>query len=529
FALLGAVGALILIMCANLAVLTLVRTARREHELTVRRAIGASQSRVTRQILTETLVLSFAGAVVGTLLGVWGLRALLALAPAGLPRRDEIGIDFTVLAVTLVVAVVMGIGMGLAPALRSARGDIASVLREKAPSYAGSRVRSALVLAQLTLSMMLLAGTGLLLGSFVRLVRVDPGFDPNRVLTISLLASRSTYASGTPVVDAYARYVATIRALPGIVNAAVTGAPPLSGASDQSGVRFPSSPTNTGDPQHDNILADNAPISAGYLKTMGVALLEGREFDGTETDTTSAKVAVIDELLAKRYFPNGSAVGQTVMIDGSPLRVIGVARHFRMYNYEGVGREQIWVPHMRTPYRGMVIVARTAGNPLDIANDARRAIQSVDPQQAIPQIGTMDQVVRASFASRRLVLTLVGVFAGAALFLVALGIYGITANTVAQRTRELGIRVALGADRRRVIGSVIAQPTRLVAFGLALGLAGTWLVGRVVHGLLYGTSANDPVTLVAVSLVLLGVGALASYIPARRAARVDPMVALRAE
>jgi putative ABC transport system permease protein len=419
--------------------------------------------------------------------------------------------------------------MGLAPALRTARSDIASVLREKSPSHAGSRVRGALVLVQLALSVMLLAGTGLLLGSFVRLMQVDPGFRPDHVLTIPLLASRSTYASGAPVVDAYSRFEEAIRAVPGVVSVAATGAPPLSAGADQSGVRFPTSPTNTGDPQHDNVLGDNTPITAGYLKTMGVALLAGREFDGSETDTTLAKVAVIDELLAKRYFPKGSAVGQTVMIDGAPLRVVGVARHFRMYNYEGVGREQLWIPHRLTPYRGMVIVVRASGDPLALTDAIRRAIHQVDPQQAISRFETMDEIVRASFAQRRLVLTLVGLFAGAALLLVALGIYGITASTVAQRTRELGIRVALGADRRRVIGSVIGQPTRLIGFGLLLGLAGTWLVGRFARGLLYDVTPTDPLTLIIVSLVLLAVGVVAGYVPARRATRVDPMVALRSE
>jgi putative ABC transport system permease protein len=528
-ALLGAVATLVLIMCANLAVLALVRAARREHELTVRRAIGASQGRMARQILTETLVLSFGGAIVGSVLGVWALRALLIIAPAGMPRRDEIGIDLIVLGATSIIALLVGFGMGLAPVLRMARTDIASVLHEKSPSHAGSRIRSALVLAQLALSVMLLSGTGLLLGSFVRLMRVDPGFDPNHVLTVPLLASRSTYASGAPVVDVYSRYVAAIRAVPGVASVAATGAPPLSASADQSGVRFPSSPTNTGDPQHDNLLADNTPITAGYLQTMGVELLAGREFDGSETDTTLAKVAVIDELLAKRYFPKTSAVGQTVLIDGSPLRVVGVARHFRMYNYEGVGREQLWIPHMLTPYRGMVLVVRASGDPLALTDAIRKAIHSVDPQQAVSRVETMDEIVRASFAQRRLVLTLVGLFAGAALLLVALGVYGITASTVAQRTRELGIRVALGADARRVIGTVIGQPTRLIAAGLLLGLAGTWLVGRFARGLLYDVAPTDPLTLVSVSFVLLGVGVVAGYVPARRATRVDPMVALRSE
>jgi len=453
---------------------------------------------------------------------------LLAIAPAGLPRREEIGIDWLVLAVTLGVALAIGIGMGLAPAIRTARSDIASVLREKSPSRIGGGIRGALVLAQLTLSMMLLAGTGLLLGSFVKLTRVDPGFDPNHVLNMQVTASRATYASGQPVADIYRRYIEAIRALPGVVSVAASGAPPLSAGTNQSSLSFPTSPANTGQREHDQILVDDAPHTPGFLATMGIALVAGQDFDASHNDST-ANVVVIDDVLAKRFFPNSSAIGHAAVIDGDTLRIIGVARHVRMYSFEDEGRVQLWIPHARLPFRGMVITVRTSGDPLALAADVRRAIHSVDPQQAIAQIDTMDDVVRSSFSQRRLVLVLVGMFATAALLLVGLGIYGITASSVAQRTRELGIRIALGADRSRVLWSVVGQPTRLVAVGLVLGLAGTWAVGRLAEKLLFGVSATDPAILVSVSLVLLGVGIVASYVPARRATRVDPMVALRSD
>jgi len=529
FALLGAVGMLMLIMCANLAVLALVRAARREHELTVRRAIGASQGRVARQVLTETIVLSLGGATLGASLGALALRALLAIAPPGLPRRESIGIDLTVLAVAVAVSLAVGIAMGLTPALRVGRLDLATALREKASSRAGGRVRAGLVLAQLALSMVLLAGAGLLLGSFVRLLHVDPGFDADRVLTVDMTTSRATYASGLPVVDAWARYVAAVRALPGVIGAAASGAPPLSANADQSGVIFPTSPTNTGVAEHDRVLADASPITPGYLRTMGVEIVEGKEFDASHLDTARARVAVIDDLLAKRYFPKGHAVGQVVKVDGVDLRVVGVARHVMLYDLEGVVREQLWVPHSYIAYRGLTLVVRTTKDPLTLAPDVRRAIHSVDAQQPIAQIGTMEAAVRASLQQRRLVLTLVGAFAGAALLLVALGIYGVTASAVTQRTREIGIRVALGAPHGRVLWTVLDQPARLVVAGLVLGLVGTYLVGRVGQRLLYGVSATNPLILAGVSLVLLGVGVVASYLPARRAMRVDPMVALRTE
>jgi putative ABC transport system permease protein len=528
-ALVAAVVMLMLIMSANLAVLALVRAARRERELMVRRAIGASRGHVSRQILIETVILSFTGATVGTGLGVWALRVLLSMAPPGLPRRDEIGIDVVVLGVTVLIALAIGIGIGLAPVIHSARGDIATVLREKSPSRTGGRLRRTLVLAQLALSMVLLAGTGLLLGSFVRLLRVDPGFDSRGVLTMELVASRAKYKSGRPVVDVFERYAAALRALPGVTAVGATGAPPLSAGADQSGLRFPTR-TNPALQQNDGILADVAPVTPGYLAAMGIGLLDGSDFNASHLDSANANVAIIDELLAKRYFPTGRAVGQPLIIDGrDTLRVIGVARHVRMYSLQDPGREQAWVSHRYTPYRGMVIAIRTKGDPTPVAAAAQRAIHAVDPEQAINTVAPMATAVRNSLAERRLVLTLVGMFAGAALLLAALGVYGVTANSVNQRTREIGIRMALGATHRNVIWSVLAEPTGLVIGGLAIGAVATLAGGRLVRGLLYGLSPTDPATLTAVGVVLTAVGLIASYFPARRATHVDPMVAFRSD
>jgi putative ABC transport system permease protein len=528
FALLAAVATLMLIMCANLAVLALVRTARREREITVRRAIGASHSRITRQILTESVILSIAGGVVGVVLGTWALRGLLSSAPPGLPRREEIGFDYRVLGVTLLVTLAVGLTMALAPVFHSVRGDIASVLREKAPSHSGGRIRRGLVLAQLALSMILLAGTGLLLGSFVRLMRVDPGFNAQNVLTVEVMASRAKYATGQPVVDLHARYADALRALPGVTAVGATSAPPLSAGADQSGIGFPASPTNNGDRNHDWMLGDVTAVTAGYFAAMGIPVREGREFEMADRDST-AKVAVISDVVAKRYFPAGNAVGQQLTIDGDTLRVVGIASQVRMYNLQDEGRGQVYVPHGYGQYRYMVFAVRTNGDPMDVAAAARQAIRSVDPAQAIVAVGTMSAKVESSLAERRLVLTLVGAFAGAALLLAALGVYGVTANTVTQRTRELGIRVALGANPRTVIWSVLAEPTRLVVLGLLIGLAGTFAGGKLVERLLYDVSPSDPLTLSAVALVLLVVALLASYVPARRATRVDPMVALRSD
>lgn len=527
-ALLAAVALLILIMCANLAVLALVRAARRERELVVRRAIGAGQGRITRQLLTETILLAAASGAMGAGLGSLALRGLLALAPAGLPRRSEIGIDLGVLAVTLGIAVLVGLGMGVAPVFHSRRSDISTVLREKSPSRSGGQLRQGLVLAQLALSMILLAGTGLLLGSFVKLLRVDPGYTAQEALTIDLMASRAKYATGQPVADVFTRYQDALRALPGVTAVGASTMLPFSGGADQSGVFFPASPANTGNREHDVMLGDTGPATAGYFAALGVPIIAGREFDATDRDST-ARVALIDELVAKRYFPGGNAVGQVVTIDGDSLQVVGVVGHVRLYSLQEEGRGQLYVPHGYLPYRGLTIVVQTERNAIGLAGEARRALREVDPEQPIIAMATMRDALRGSLAERRLVLILVGSFAAAALLLVALGVYGVTSSTVTQRTREFGIRMALGADRRKVVLSVLAGPVRLVTLGLAIGLAGTFAGGRVVRKLLYGVSPSDPLTLGAVALTLLLVALLASYFPARRATRVDPMVALRSD
>jgi predicted permease len=529
YALLGAVALLMLITSMNLAVLSLARAARRDHEVTVRRAIGASQSRVIRQVLTENILLAAAGSALGLLLGIWTLRALLALAPESLPRRDEISIDARVVAVTVGVAFVVGIIMGIVPAAHAARRDIAAVLRERSGTRGASRSRRALVLAQLALSVILLSGTGLLLESFVRLTRVDPGFNPRGVLTIDIMPSRAKYAAGSPVVAAIDAQTAALRALPDVTAVGATGATPLSAGADQSGVLFPTSPINSGVPQRDGMLIDAAPVTPGYFAAMGMSIVGGSDFTDAVRDSATARVAIIDDVLAAHYFPKGSAIGQPMWLDGDTVHVVGVVHHVHMYSLQEDGRPQVWVPHRYRPYRGMTLVLRTARDPMSLAAAARQAIHRVDRQQAIANIGTMNDVISATLAERRLVLALVGAFAAAALLLAALGVYGVTAASVAQRTREFGIRLALGADRRTMIATVLREPVSLVALGLVLGIGVTLLGGRAIERLLYGVKAADPLTLAAVALLLLLVAIASSWIPARRAAGTDAMTALRVE
>jgi predicted permease len=516
-------------MCANLAVLALVRAARREREITVRRAIGAGAGRVSRHIFTETVVLSMAGGMLGTLLATWALRGLLAIAPETLPRRDEIGIDWTVLAVTISAAFLVGVGMGLAPALHSLRSDIASVLREKSPSRSGSRVRRVLVVAQVAISMVLLAGTGLLLGSFVRLARVDAGFDPGHVLRIDLSTSRAKYASGQPVAEAMMRFTAALRALPGVSAVGASMSAPLSGGANQSGAYFLNSPMNTGKDATDNVLVDNSAVTAGWFAAAGVRIIEGQEFGSQQHDSASSRYVIVDDVLAKRFFPKGGVVGQRLFLDGDTLPVLGVARHVRLDNMWDEGRPQVWVPHAYAQYRYMSILVRTPGEPSGMIPAARRALRGVDADQPITRIWSLNDTVRESMAERRLVLTLVSAFAGAALLLVALGVYGVTSSAVTSRTREIGIRIALGATPASVVGSVLTEPIRLLTIGVVVGLGGIAVGSSLVKRLLYGVSPLDPATMAAVGVVLALVGVLASWLPAQRATRVEPLRSLRAD
>jgi predicted permease len=357
---------------------------------------------------------------------------------------------------------------------------------------------------------------------------VDPGFDPQGVLTVELMAPRAKYACCRPVLDVMQRYTDALRAVPGVTAVGATSAPPLSAGTDQNGARFPGSPMNKPG-QPDAILVDVAPVTPGYFRAMGIKLVEGEEFGAAQNDSANARVAIVDDVLAHRYFPNGGVVGRFMILGRDSMRVVGIARHVRMYNLQDPGREQMWVPHAFTTYRYMVLALRTSGDPLALAAAAQQAIHGVDAQQPIINIRRMSDAVRESLAERRLVLTLVSTFAIAAVLLAALGIYGVTSSAVNQRTRELGIRMALGANRGSIVWSVLSEPTRLVAFGLVIGLVGTFVAGRVVERLLYGIRPTDPITLVVVAFVLLGVAVVASYLPARRATRVDPVVALRAD
>lgn len=529
FVLMLAVALLVVTMCANLATLSLARASRREREFAVRRALGAGLGRVARQVFTETMFISAVGAVAGVLLAVWGLRGLLALAPTGMPRREEIGIDPVVVGFTMVLGIVVGIAMGLAPLMHSWRVDISGVIGEKATTGRGSRLRSSMVVAQVALSLMLLSGTALLLGSFAKLAKVDGGFRADGAVLLSYVLPVGKYA-GSERTRFHQRVVDRIQQLPGVTAVGLTSAPPLSANLNNNIVDFPDSPTNTGKRDQDAILIDFMTAGPGYFKAMGIPLIEGRDFAITD-DSAHAPVAIIDAQLAKRYFPNGSAVGQRLRMDTdtADARVVGVVGTVYQYGLREAGRPQVYSPSAAVPYRGVTIVIRTAGDEASIMRAARAAFHEVDPAQPIEQLTTMRSVVNQSLGDVRLVLVIISTFALTALLLAAIGIYGVTSTAVTARSREMGIRVALGAQPGEVLGHMIKRPMGLIAAGIALGIAGTWASRELLMKLLYGVSPTDPLTLAVVVMTLMAVALVSVYAPASRATRVDVAGVLRAD
>ena len=528
-ALMLAVGLLVVTMCANLATLSLARASRREREFAVRRALGAGFGRVARQVLTETMFISVTGAALGVVLAWWGLQGLLSLAPTGMPRRAEIGIDPTVVAFTLALGVIVGIAMGLAPLVHSTRGDIAGVIGEKATTGRGNTMRNGLVIAQVALSLILLAGTGLLLTSFTRLMKVDGGFNADGVVKLGYSTPPGRY-QGSQLAAYHQRVVDRMRTLPGVTAVGVTSAPPLSANSDQNGVAFPESPENDGKPQHDVILIDFMTAGPGYFRAMGIPILEGREFTAAD-DSAHARVAIIDEQLARYYFPKSSALGRRISIDGdtTDVRVVGVVKSVHLYGMREVGRPQAYAPDAVIPYRAITTVIRGTGDPTTLSRSVRAAFQELDPSQPIQELTTMNEVLNQSLGESRLVVVIISTFAITALLLAAIGIYGVTSAAVTARSREVGIRVALGAQPSEVLALMIRRPAGLIVTGTVIGLAGTMASGTLVSKLLYGVRPTDPVTIGVVTVGLLMIAFVSAYAPATRATRVDPARVLRSD
>jgi putative ABC transport system permease protein len=531
-----AVGLVLLIACANVANLMLARAAAREAEIVIRTALGASRRRLLRQLLTESVLLAVLGGGLGVLLAAWGVEGLSALAPGTLPRADEVALDGRVLAFALALSVATGLLFGLAPALRLAGRAISGGLRDGARSVAGGpalrSLRGALVLGEVAVAFVLLVGAGLLVRSFDRLLRVEPGFRTDGLFTARLLLPRTKYAAEDRQAAFLGQVTERLAALPSVRSAAVVTDAPLGDSPPYVNFSIAGQSEPPAGAVHDVELFSASPA---YFGTLGIPLVLGRLFDATD-QAGAPPVAVVNQTAVRRYFGGRSPLGSRLTFDEPTdsaarwMTVVGVVGDI---HHAGLGEApypQAYLPVAQAPERWMVLVVRTeARNPLALGPGVRQAVASLDPDLALSELSTMEQRIAGVTARPRVSVIVLGGFAVTALLLAALGIYGVVSYGVLQRTRELGIRMALGAGRGAVLSMVLRQGMTPVVAGLAAGVAVAWAAARVLRSLLFEVGTTDPVTFLAVTLFLSGSALLACYLPARRAARADPVTALRAE
>jgi putative ABC transport system permease protein len=532
--LLGVVGFVLLIACANIANLWLARATTRQREVAIRKALGASRTRLVRQFLTESVMLAVVGGGLGLMLAMWGVRLLIAASPRGIPRLSEAGLDVRVLGFTLGVSLLTGLLFGLVPALQSSGVELSESMKESSKSATNSsarqRLRGFLVVCEVALALVLLIGAGLLIKSFWRLLDVDPGFNRENVLTMQMALPPSRYTDAKEKANFYGQLLERVKALPGIESASITTALPLSGSTFGGPFSIEGRPLDmTGKPVHAYVRT----IAPDYFKVMGIRLSRGRDFSAEDTDK-SVPVVIINEAFARGFFATGEAVGQRIKLGapGSPrpwMLIAGIVNDVKSDGLDAEATPEMYVPYSQNTASTMTLVARTVSNPARSVAAVRSAVQAIDENQPVYNIRTMEQLLNASIAQRRLNMMMLGAFALIALLLATSGIFGLMAYTVAQRTHEIGIRMALGAQRGDILRLIFGQGMSLTMIGLGLGLVAAFVLTRLMSGLLFGVSATDPLTFLSIALLLAVVALIACYIPARRAMKVDPMIALRYE
>ncbi|HJT79967.1 MAG TPA: ABC transporter permease [Chthoniobacterales bacterium] len=525
--LLGAVAFVLLIACANVGNLLLARAATRHREVAIRTAMGASRGRIIRQMLTESLLLSGIGAIGGVFFSVWLTDILLSAMPEGAPGLDQVGFDYRVLAFAVLISAGTGIVFGLAPALQTSKLDVSSSLKEGGRTGDGpwrTPTRILLLTGEVALSLMLLIGAGLLIKSFLRLQEVKAGFNPHGVLITSVGLPRAKYKEPAQRIEFFRQLQERVASLPGVHSVGGAVNLPLGASNYQLGRAF--IPEGRPLTIEESVNASYATITGDYFRALQIPLLAGRSF--TETDTDGApKVVVVNESVARRYFGSANAaLGKRLTVwrdETFPREIVGVVGDTKPDTLEGANSAQIYVPHAQDSDWGfMAMVVRTGSDPAALAPAVRREVQSLDKDQPVYNVRTMDEVVLNSIRTRRLSTLLFTAFAGAALLLAAMGIYGVMAYSVSQRVREIGIRMALGAQAGDVLRMIVRQGMTLTVAGVAVGLIGALGLSRVLASLLFGTNAIDPITFVGIPLLLGLVALIACYLPARRAAHVDP-------
>ena len=529
YVLLGAVAFVLLIACANVANLLLARAAGRQKEIAIRGALGARPRRLIRQLLTESIVLSTAGGGLGLLVAVWGTELLVKMAPDTITRANEIGMDNRVLVFTLVISLLSGVVFGLVPALQTSKPDLNESLKEGGKASAvgmrSNRTHSVLVVSEMALALVLLIGAGLFVQSFRRLQVVDPGFDPTNTLTMRLFLPESKYGEPGRAAAFLDQVLERVAGLPGVTAAGTTTHLPLRGGGD---TYFKIEGRPFEDPNK-QVTALNPGISNNYLSAMGIRLVKGRHFTDQETKEPQ-KTVIINEAFARTYFSGEDPLGKRLIIDlgeSATCEIIGVTRDIKQFSLQSQSAPTMYLPTLEVGRANLVV--RTSGDPLSMTSAVRSAVQSVDKDQPIANVSSMEQILSSSVAEPRFRTLLLSVFAGLALVLAGVGIYGVMSYAVARRTHEIGIRMALGARPGDTLKLVVGQGMTLALIGVVVGLAAAFGLTRLLSSLLFGVSATDPLTFAAIALLLTSVAAVACYIPARRATRVDPMQALRCE
>jgi predicted permease len=528
----AAVGFVLLIGCANIANLLLARSEGRSKEIAVRVALGAGRGRLVRQLLTESVVLAVCGGVIGLALSIWGVRALVALAPQEIPRLSSVGIDGTVLIFTAALALLTGLAFGLVPALRAAASDPHDALKEgvRGSSAGGGRhaFRAFLVTAEIALVVVLAIGAGLLIRTYSRLLEVDSGIDAENLLTLSVTAQSYKYPETSQFIAFFEETIAAVRQAPGVEAAAMIRPMPLRAdtfAGESFRFSIPGKPEMPEGEERGAVLRFASP---GYFKTMGIPMMGGRDFTPRD-DGESPFVLILNRTAAERYWPDEDPVGQTVQFGDSSAEIIGVVGDVRQLSLAQEPTPAVYSVFTQVSRVGMTLVVRTTGDPLSTIATVQRAIWEVDPDQPITQISTMGDIVLGSVAQPRFSMTLLGVFAALALVLASVGIYGVISYSVSQRTHEIGLRMALGAETGDVLKLILRHGLMLAGTGIGVGLVGAFLVTRLLESLLFGVAAMDFVTFASVAVLLGLVALIATTVPALRAARVDPMIALRSE
>jgi putative ABC transport system permease protein len=537
FVLLGAVGLVLAVACANVAHLMLANAAARVREVAIRSALGAGRARLIRQFLTESLLLSVLGGIAGLLLAIWGVATLVALIPRETPRVEEIRLDYRVVLFTFGISILTGVLFGLAPALQAAKTDLTDALKEGGRSGSeGQRrvhLRSLLVISEFALALLLLIGSGLMIKSFLRLQEVKPGFEPERLLTMRVALPEAKYSDFQKSRAFFEKLFERLKARPEVTSVGAINLLPFGGSSGDRSFTIEDQPVAPGQPRPDEQVRF---VSAGYFTTMGIPFLKGRDITAGDLPD-KPQVVIANEVLVRKFWPNKEPLGKRISFSTQNPKwyeIVGVVGNVKHRGLDLEETPEFYIPFLQPLFadanvQPMYVVMRTSSEPLSSASVVRNEVAAIDRDQPVSSLMTMEQRISDSVAPRRFNMFLMGLFAALALILAAIGIYGIMAFAVGQRTHEIGIRIALGAGRGDVLRLVLRTGLGLILIGIAIGLAVAFAATRVMSTLLFGVSPNDPVTFLGEALLLAFVGLLACYIPARRATKVDPLVALRYE